>query len=129
MTRLRGDPSAADAVPVSDLAELQARRRLAVRVDGAEVLLLWAANRVVAVANACPHAGWPLDTARLCGLTLQCVAHLWRFDLQTGRIARRWWNPPTSADSRARLPVYRTFVKDGQVFVHAPRATTTRASN
>jgi len=58
--------------------------RAVVRLDGDEVVVIRSADRVYALANACPHQGNPLVDGDLLGPTLVCAYHGWRFDLETG---------------------------------------------
>src|SRR4051812_29296784 len=65
--------------------ELYSKGRKVVRKDGKQVLLIAAGNRVFAIANRCPHEGYPLSEGTLgpdCLLT--CNWHNWKFDLRTG---------------------------------------------
>ncbi|HSC18794.1 MAG TPA: Rieske (2Fe-2S) protein, partial [Rhizomicrobium sp.] len=66
-------------------SELHTRGRKVVRRDGKQVLLIAAGERVFAIANRCPHEGYPLREGTLgpdCLLT--CNWHNWKFDLRTG---------------------------------------------
>lgn len=66
-------------------AELKRLGRKVVRKRGRQVLLIAAGERVFAIANRCPHEGYPLSEGTLgpgCGLT--CDWHNWKFDLATG---------------------------------------------
>jgi nitrite reductase/ring-hydroxylating ferredoxin subunit len=66
--------------------DLRARGgRKVVRLDGKQILLIAADERVFAVANRCPHEGYPLSEGTLgndCVLT--CNWHNWKFDLRSG---------------------------------------------
>jgi nitrite reductase/ring-hydroxylating ferredoxin subunit len=65
--------------------ELHKKGRKLVRKNGKQVLLIAAAERVFAIANRCPHEGYPLSEGTLgpdCLLT--CNWHNWKFDLRTG---------------------------------------------
>ncbi len=66
-------------------AELERRGRKVVRKAGRQILLIASAGRVYAVANRCPHEGYPLSEGTLgpdCVLT--CDWHNWKFDLASG---------------------------------------------
>ena len=59
--------------------------RKVVRKAGKQVLLIGAGDRVFAIANRCPHEGYPLSEGTLgpdCVLT--CNWHNWKFDLASG---------------------------------------------
>ena len=61
--------------------------RKVLRRDGKQILLLASGERVFAIANRCPHEGYPLSEGTLgkdCVLT--CNWHNWKFDLNTGAV-------------------------------------------
>jgi nitrite reductase/ring-hydroxylating ferredoxin subunit len=60
--------------------------RKVVRLGGKQVLLIAHNDRVFAVANRCPHEGYPLSEGTLGeGCVLTCNWHNWKYDLATGR--------------------------------------------
>src|ERR1051326_4656274 len=66
-------------------ADLRQRGRKVVRRAGKQILLVAAEGRVFAIANRCPHEGYPLSEGTLgpnCLLT--CNWHNWKFDLASG---------------------------------------------
>jgi nitrite reductase/ring-hydroxylating ferredoxin subunit len=65
---------------------LAAKRKAVIRRCGVQVLLLHTPTGVFAVANRCPHEGYPLSEGVLgedCVLT--CNWHNWKFDLSSGK--------------------------------------------
>ncbi|HUZ12909.1 MAG TPA: Rieske (2Fe-2S) protein [Caulobacteraceae bacterium] len=64
--------------------------RKVVRLEGRQVLMIAHRDRVFAIANRCPHEGYPLSEGTLGegGLGQACVVtcnwHNWKFDLATG---------------------------------------------
>ncbi|MBV9331507.1 MAG: Rieske 2Fe-2S domain-containing protein [Alphaproteobacteria bacterium] len=59
--------------------------RKLVRKEGKQILLLAADQRIFAIANRCPHEGYPLSEGTLGpGCLLTCNWHNWKFDLATG---------------------------------------------
>lgn len=54
-------------------------------LDGAELALFNINGEFHATENFCPHKGAPLADGRLCGETVECDWHGWRFDVRTGR--------------------------------------------
>src|SRR5215813_7382852 len=65
--------------------ELQRIGRKVVRKAGKQILLIASGGQVFAVANRCPHEGYPLSEGTLgpaCVLT--CDWHNWKFDLSSG---------------------------------------------
>ncbi|HWA04326.1 MAG TPA: Rieske (2Fe-2S) protein [Rhizomicrobium sp.] len=64
---------------------LRAERRKVVRLGGRQVLLIAQGDRVFAIANRCPHEGYPLsEGSEGPGCVLTCNWHNWKFDLATG---------------------------------------------
>jgi len=64
---------------------LEAERRKVVRKEGKQVLLLWQDGKVFALANRCPHEGYPLSEGTPGpGCVLTCNWHNWKFDLASG---------------------------------------------
>ncbi|MFL5236257.1 MAG: Rieske (2Fe-2S) protein [Rhizomicrobium sp.] len=67
------------------LTEIRARGRKVVRKDGKQILLIFAGECVFAIANRCPHEGYPLSEGTLSpGCLLTCNWHNWKFDLRDG---------------------------------------------
>ena len=65
--------------------ELHAKGRKIVRHGGKQILLIAAGERVFAIANRCPHEGYPLSEGTLSAdCLLTCNWHNWKFDLRTG---------------------------------------------
>ncbi|HXQ09434.1 MAG TPA: Rieske 2Fe-2S domain-containing protein [Caulobacteraceae bacterium] len=65
--------------------ELERLGRKLVRLGGKQVLLIAHGGRVFAIANRCPHEGYPLSEGTLgqsCVIT--CNWHNWKFDLASG---------------------------------------------
>lgn len=69
---------------VASLEALDAKRKLVVRHDGRQILLLATQDGIVACANRCPHEGYPLSEGTLAGCVLTCNWHNWQFDLASG---------------------------------------------
>jgi nitrite reductase/ring-hydroxylating ferredoxin subunit len=66
-------------------AELEAKGRKLLRKDAKQILFIASAGRIFAVANRCPHEGYPLSEGT-CGpgAVLTCNWHNWKFDLESG---------------------------------------------
>lgn len=65
--------------------ELARRGRKVVRKGGRQILLIAEGERVFALANRCPHEGYPLSEGTLGpGCVLTCDWHNWKFDLASG---------------------------------------------
>ncbi len=92
----------------ASLAELEARGRLVVGVEGNTVCLLLESGEVHAVDNRCPHMGFPLHRGSVADGILTCHWHHARFDLCSGGTFDQW------ADELRRFPVE---VDDGEIYV------------
>jgi nitrite reductase/ring-hydroxylating ferredoxin subunit len=88
--------------------DLRERGRKVVRVQGKQILLIAREARVFAIANRCPHEGYPLsEGTEGPGCVLTCNWHNWKFDLATGE----------ALVGRDPVRVYATQIRDGEVFV------------
>src|SRR5215831_1199805 len=57
-----------------------------VRQQGRQVLLVAVGGKIFAIANRCPHEGYPLSEGTLGpGCVLTCNWHNWKFDLSSGQ--------------------------------------------
>ncbi len=76
---------------------------------GAEILVANFEGRFYCLDARCSHAGAPLAEGSLQGETLTCPWHYSQFNIRDGSVLR---GPASSP-----LRVYRTEVRDGQLFV------------
>src|SRR3954463_1771691 len=83
----------------ASLADLEAKGRLVVGVEGKTVCLLLEDGEVHAVDNRCPHMGFPLHRGTVSDGILTCHWHHARFDLCSGGTFDQW------ADDLRRFPV------------------------
>ncbi|MGA7261333.1 MAG: Rieske (2Fe-2S) protein [Stellaceae bacterium] len=66
-------------------SDLGTNGRKLVRHDGKQVLVVAQNGRVFAIANRCPHEGYPLSEGTIGpGCVLTCNWHNWKFDLASG---------------------------------------------
>jgi nitrite reductase/ring-hydroxylating ferredoxin subunit len=66
-------------------SELKTKGRKVVRRAGKQVLLIAAEGKIFAIANRCPHEGYPLsEGTEGPGCVLTCNWHNWKFDLASG---------------------------------------------
>src|ERR1700748_915230 len=87
---------------------LKAKGRHVLRRGGKQVLLLAREGRLFAIANRCPHEGYPLSEGTEgpnCVLT--CNWHNWKFDLATG----------AALVGRGPVRIYRVELRDGEIFL------------
>src|SRR5260370_38930461 len=65
--------------------ELHSDGRKLVRHDGKQVLVVAQEGRLFAIADRCPHEGYPLSEGTIGpGCVLTCNWHNWKFDLASG---------------------------------------------
>ncbi|HTQ14499.1 MAG TPA: Rieske (2Fe-2S) protein [Rhizomicrobium sp.] len=89
-------------------AEVLAAGRKLVRQEGKQVLLIARAGRIFAIANRCPHEGYPLSEGTLGpGCVLTCNWHNWKFDLGTGE----------ALAGRDPVRTYPVAVKGGEIWL------------
>src|SRR3954451_17176682 len=93
---------------VASLADLEAKGRMVVGVEGNTVWLLLEAGGVHAVATRCPHMGFPLHRGSVSDGILPCHWHHARFDLCSGGTFDQW------ADDVQTYPVQEI---DGDIYV------------
>ncbi len=87
-------------------ADLKAKGRKVIRRDGRQILLIARDGQVFAIANRCPHEGYPLsEGTEGPGCVLTCNWHNWKFDLRTGE----------ALVGRDPVRVYPVMVKDGEI--------------
>ncbi|EDP61023.1 ferredoxin domain protein [alpha proteobacterium BAL199] len=95
LDRLRDQGDRPEWVGALPLAELEAKGRAVVKRAGKQVALFVTRAGVRAIANRCPHEGYPLSEGTLAepsgagtgdACTLTCNWHNWKFDLETGSV-------------------------------------------
>jgi nitrite reductase/ring-hydroxylating ferredoxin subunit len=69
---------------VARLSEVPSGGGIRVRVDDHLIGLYRLGDRLYAMDDVCPHAGYPLHAGRLEGTRVVCAGHGWEFDLITG---------------------------------------------
>ena len=97
---------------VARISELPSQGGLCVRRGGRELGVYRVGKRVLAMENACPHAGYPLHEGQLEGCVVICNGHGWEYDLETGL-------PPGVTGERplARYPVE---VRGDEIWIDIP---------
>src|SRR6266851_4896474 len=89
-------------------SELGTQGRKLVRHKGKQVLVIAQQDRVFAIANRCPHEGYPLSEGTLGpGCVLTCNWHNWKFDLASGE----------ALVGRDPVRTYQVAERGGQIFI------------
>jgi methionine sulfoxide reductase heme-binding subunit len=96
-------------VPVCPFDSIPDQRAAVVTLNGERVAVFRYDGKVSAVSNVCRHQNGPLGEGRIVNGCITCPWHGYQYLPDTGM------SPPPFDD---RVPVYRTRVLDGQVFVH-----------
>jgi nitrite reductase/ring-hydroxylating ferredoxin subunit len=88
--------------------DLKGKSRKVIRKNGKQVLLIAREGKVFAIANRCPHEGYPLsEGTEGPGCVLTCNWHNWKFDLETG----------AALVGRDPVRVYAVELRGGEIFV------------
>jgi nitrite reductase/ring-hydroxylating ferredoxin subunit len=89
-------------------SELGRHGRKLVRCGGKQVLVISDEDRLFAIANRCPHEGYPLSEGTLGpGCVLTCNWHNWKFDLASGE----------ALVGRDPVRTYEVAERDGEILV------------
>lgn len=87
---------------------LKAKGRKVVRLAGKQVLLILSGGKVFAIANRCPHEGYPLsEGTEGPGCALTCNWHNWKFDLASGE----------ALVGRDPVRAYKLEIRGGEIFL------------
>ncbi|MCA1630251.1 MAG: Rieske 2Fe-2S domain-containing protein [Acidobacteria bacterium] len=98
---------AGELVTVGRADEVPEGRTATVELEnGAELALFHTEGSFYAVDNSCPHRGSPLAEGNLCGASIECDWHGWRFDLRTGACLTH---------ASAPVETYEVVVEDGWI--------------
>jgi nitrite reductase/ring-hydroxylating ferredoxin subunit len=89
-------------------ATLEKNVRKLLKKDGKQILFLLSGDRVFAIANRCPHEGYPLsEGTEGPGAVLTCNWHNWKFDLESGE----------ALIGRDPVRTYKAEERDGEIYV------------
>ncbi|MGH9944750.1 MAG: Rieske (2Fe-2S) protein [Pyrinomonadaceae bacterium] len=100
-------PRTGEKVTVGRVEDVPPGRGATVELNGGKELALYhVAGHFYAVENFCPHRGAPLADGSLCGPTVECGWHGWRFDIRTGQCLNRAHNDIES---------YEVVIEDGWI--------------
>src|SRR5580693_10197308 len=89
-------------------SDLGTHGRKLVRCAGNQILVIAQQDRLFAIANRCPHEGYPLSEGTLgTGCVLTCNWHNWKFDLAQG----------TALVGRDPVRTYPIEERNGEIFI------------
>ncbi len=89
-------------------SELGSNGQKLVRREGKQVLVIAQNGSVFAIANRCPHEGYPLSEGTIGpGCVLTCNWHNWKFDLASG----------TALVGRDPVRTYEVAERSGEIFI------------
>jgi nitrite reductase/ring-hydroxylating ferredoxin subunit len=95
-------------VKVAEVSDLTPGQGKVVEAEGTEIALFNVDGAFHAIGNTCCHRGGPLGEGSLEEKTVMCPWHGWEYDVTTGA---------TAMNPSVKVPVYRTEVRGGEVFV------------
>ena len=106
-TNPKRPPRTGRQVTVGRVEELPPGRGATIELpDGKELALYNVGGTFHAIENFCPHRGAPLADGHLCGHTVECDWHGWRFDVRSGACLT---NPTHAVES------YEVVIEDGWI--------------
>ncbi len=103
---------AVEYLPVAETAEVPKDGVKVVTVAGTPIALLNVAGEIFALEHSCPHQGGPIGEGEICGMTITCPWHDWKFDIRTGANDR---------DPTILAKTYAVRVVEGMVLVEVSR--------
>jgi len=105
-TNFKKPRGAGELVTVGRVEDVPAGRGATVELlNGTELALYNVDGEFYAIENFCPHKGAPLADGHLCGHTIECDWHNWRFDLRTGECLT----------NRSAVETYEVIIEDGWI--------------
>jgi nitrite reductase/ring-hydroxylating ferredoxin subunit len=109
---------------IGQLSDFPEHKIVTVEIEGRKIGVVRSGEAVHAFANRCPHHGAPMCAGRISGtmlpskpdeynfaldgLIVKCPWHAYEFNVETG--------DSLGGIMRARLPIYHTEVRQGEVF-------------
>jgi toluene monooxygenase system ferredoxin subunit len=108
---VRPGPHAGEFVVVAEVTELPKNRMKKVELFGHHLIVANTGQEIVAFAQACPHAGRPLDKGLLRGRNIVCRTHNYMWNVCSGEPIE-----PAGEDILPRYPV-KIDLEQGQILV------------
>lgn len=101
-------------VCVTPQSNIPLREGRAIQLGGHEIAIFNLGDRVLAVANRCPHRGGPLSDGLLADGVVVCPLHAWKIALASGNVER-------PAGREACVATYAARLENGLIYVALPR--------
>ncbi len=106
-TNPKRPPRTGEKITVGRAEDVPAGRGATVELkNGQELALYNVGGTFYAIENFCPHRGAPLADGNLCGHTVECDWHGWRFDVRSGACLN---NPAQPVEA------YEVLIEDGWI--------------
>lgn len=103
---------AVEYLPVAEVAEVPRDGVKVVTVAGTPIALLNVGGEIFALEHSCPHQGGPIGEGEICGMTITCPWHEWKFDIRSGA---------NDKDPTILAKTYAVRVVEGMVLVEVSR--------
>ncbi|HEY1802359.1 MAG TPA: nitrite reductase small subunit NirD [Terriglobales bacterium] len=104
---------------IARFQDLPLREGRVVVLGDQEIAVFNLGERVLAIANHCPHKNGPLADGILSGTTIVCPLHAWKFDLETGKGAN-------ALSAEHCIETFQSRISDGIVFLAVPSQPATK---
>lgn len=70
--------------PIDKTINLHNSYRKVVKLNGLSIMLIQHDDKLSILEAFCPHAGYPMDNAKIIGTNLRCSMHAYLFDISSG---------------------------------------------
>jgi nitrite reductase/ring-hydroxylating ferredoxin subunit len=96
-------------VRVAAKKDLPAGRKIGVKADGKEILVVNINGKYFAIGNKCTHMGCKLSDGLVKGENIECICHGSTFDIKSGKVLK---GPAKSSE-----PVFKVKIEGNEVLV------------
>jgi len=106
---------------VYDWAQLNEKKKVRVQLGPRALLLLAFEDKVYAIADKCPHKGYPISTGHFDNGQIQCKEHGLEIDIRTGIAVNNSKTCLLIPNRQERaIKTYQTKIENGKVYVDLP---------
>lgn len=104
-----------------DWSQLLERKKVCVKLGSRSLLLLAFEDKAYAIADKCPHKGYPISTGHIEKGVIQCKEHGLEIDIRTGIAVNTPKTCSLIPSSLERgIKTYQTKIENGKVYVDLP---------